>query len=222
MSGSVRPEDRLADLIYRYYYQQLSGALGDLRLFNDGYALFERLSGKHLWPLMEQDLTYLLQSGPIAFVARQLFGSEDYRRLINLARSLERVKTAIDSIIARLAPEVGSAPDDELIGRYERAMTETIPEPEALRIVDDVAHGMLVANEWFHPRTFLQRGRRVLIETLIDRVVANEAPPTILIKNRILDTVREDRQALPELARRFQAVEQTYLRDLYQRHGQQA
>lgn len=221
MSAPVRPEDRLADLIYRYYHGQLSGALGDLRLFNDGYALFERLSGRYAG-LMERDLPDLLLAGPVAFVARQLFGGEDYRRLIDLARSLEQVKTVIDTIIARLAPEVGSAPDDELIHRYERAMTETIPEFEAMRIVDDVAHGLLIVNEWFHPRNLLQRGRRILIETLIDRVMAGEPPDVLLIKNRVLLTVREDRRALPELARRFQAVEQTYLRDLYRRHRQQA
>ena len=216
-SEPTRPEDRLADLIYRYYYDQLRGTLGDLSLFNDGYALFERVGGRYTG-LMEEDLPALLLHGPAAFLARQLFGSDDYQRLINLARSLERVKTAIDSIIVRLAPEVGQAPDQDLLVRYERAMTDMIPEAEALHIVDDVHHGLIVINRWFHPTNLLQRGRRALIERLIDRLMAGERPDTLRLKDRILWTVRNDRQAVPELARRFREVERAYLGDLYRRY----
>ena len=215
--GPDHPEDRLTDLIYRYYYDQLQGVLGDLSLFNDGYALFERVGGRYAG-LMEEDLPALLLSGPAAFIARQLFGSDDYQRLINLARSLEQVKTAIDSIIARLAPEVGQVPDQDLLVRYERAMTETIPKAEALRIVDDVHYGLLVINHWFHPTNLLARGRRALIERVIDRLMAGEPPDTLRLKDRILQTVRRDRQAVPELARRFREVEQAYLGDLYRRY----
>lgn len=218
MSNPLRPGDELASLIYRYYYLQLRESLGDLRLFNDGYALFERLGGRYAAAL-ERDLPELFLSGPVAFVAKQLFGSDDYQRLIDLARSLERVKTAVDAILAHLAPEADSLSEEELLQRYEREMTIAIPPPEAFRIVNDVRHGLQVINRWFHPTNLLQRGRRVLIERLIDRALAGEDREAHIIKDRILRTIREDPKALPELGERFAALEQTYLSDLYRRHA---